>query len=157
VSYGNVYLDVHVPTAATASLITISSKDFAFLSAVSAANPSVGAQTLPTLTLANGTVLGATWFNGVLTSSNGVASKVGNLAAPTSITFPATTVTWTNTQAYNIQVYINNAGVTGTLIKKNGTTISTSVTGNITIGLQPGEYFSETYTVGTPVGTWSPF
>lgn len=94
---------------------------------------------------------------GTITATNGVTSLRSNLVAPSSITFPATTVNWTNTNSFNIQVYIDNSAVTGTAIKKNGGTIFTSITGDATIGLQPNETFSETYTVGTPTATWSPF
>lgn len=90
-------------------------------------------------------------------ATNGVASYRSNLVAPASFTFPATTVNWTNPLAVNIQVYIDNGGVTGTSVRKNGVQIFTLMTGPATIGLQPGEYFSQTYTVGTPVGTYSPF
>lgn len=86
-----------------------------------------------------------------------IASTESNSLAPASISFPATTVNWTNTFGMNIELYVNNPAVTGTAFKKNGTTIFTSVVGDITIHLQPNEYFSETYTVGTPAATWSPF
>jgi hypothetical protein len=89
--------------------------------------------------------------------TNGVASYRSNTIAPAAFTFPATTVNWTNPLSVNIQVYIDNSGVTGTSIKKNGGQIFQLMTGPATIGLQPGEYFSETYSVGTPVGTYSPF
>ena len=94
---------------------------------------------------------------GVASFTNGVASYRSNAIAPTSITAPLTTVNWTNTINVNIQVYIDNSGVTGTAIKKNGTQIFSSLVGDVTLGLQPGEYMSLTYTLGTPVITWSPF
>lgn len=92
-----------------------------------------------------------------ITAAQGYISLRSNLVAPTSITFPATGVNWTNPLNVNIEVYIDNPTVTGTSFKKNGTQIFSSVTGDITIHLQPGEYFSETYTVGTPTATYSPF
>lgn len=88
--------------------------------------------------------------------SQGVTSTVSNKLAPVAITFPNTTVNWTNPVNCTIQLYINNSAITGTAIKKNGTTIFTVLTGTSTINLQVGEYFSETYTVGTPTATWSP-
>lgn len=93
---------------------------------------------------------------GLIVSSSSFASYSSNKLAPLAISFPATTVPWTNTNSFNVEVYINNPTVTGTGITKNGTTIFTSVTGDCTIGLQPGETFSETYTVGTPTATYSP-
>jgi hypothetical protein len=81
---------------------------------------------------------------------------LSNLVAPTSITAPATTVNWTNPINANIEVYIDNSGVTGTSIKKNGTQIFSSLIGDVTIGLQPNETINLTYTVGTPSIKWSP-
>lgn len=88
--------------------------------------------------------------------TNGWTSIRSNLLAPTSITAPATTVNWTNPIDSTIEVYIDNSGVTGTAIKKNNTTIFTSLVGDVTIGLQSGEYISLTYTIGTPSIKWSP-
>lgn len=95
-------------------------------------------------------------FQSLLTLTNGISTLRSNKLAPQSITFPATTVPWTNNIGYNIEVYIDNAAVTGTAISKNGTTIFSGLSADITIGLQPGEYFAETYTVGTPSAKWSP-
>lgn len=94
--------------------------------------------------------------NVALQVDGGISTRLSNTLAPTSITFPATTVNWTNTFAFNIEMYVDNPTVTGTAFNKNGTTIFTSLAGDITLQLQPGEYFSETYTVGTPTGKWSP-
>lgn len=96
-------------------------------------------------------------FSATVTNINGLSSLLSNTVAPSSLTFPATTVNWTNTNNFNIQIYIDNGTVTGTAIKKNGGTIFSSVTGDATFILQPNETFSETYTIGTPVGKWSPF
>src|ERR1035437_1585114 len=95
---------------------------------------------------------------GLITTTNGVASYASNTLALASIVFPATTVNWTNTFGKNIFMFINNAGVTGTALYINGTQIASTllVTGDTMIPLQPGEYFSETYTVGTPVAVWKP-
>lgn len=87
----------------------------------------------------------------------GVSSLRSNLVAPTSITAPLTTVNWTNPINAKIEVYIDNSGVTGTAIKKNGATIFTSLVGDVTIGLQSGEFISLTYSIGTPSIKWSPF
>jgi hypothetical protein len=102
-------------------------------------------------------VAGNGHFNGTVTAS-GFASTGSNALALASITFPATTVNWTYTFGKNIFVFIDNAGVTGTALKINGTQIASSllVTGDTIIPLQPGEYFSETYTIGTPVAVWKP-
>lgn len=79
-----------------------------------------------------------------------------NLDTPTAITFPATTVPWTNTIGYRIELVIDENGVTGSAIKKNGTTICTTPSGMSTFSLRPGEYFSETYTIGNPTATYVP-
>lgn len=92
-----------------------------------------------------------------LKATNGITSLASNLLAPASISFPATTVPWTNTFGKNIIICIDNGTVTGTAITKNGTTLFTSVTGDAIVLLQPGEYFSETYTVGSPSAKWYPF
>lgn len=94
---------------------------------------------------------------GIVTATNGFSGMRSNLLAPSSLTFPATTVNWTNPLPVSIQVYIDNSAVTGTAVTKNGTTVFTGLTAAITLGLQVGEYFSETYSVGTPTATYSPF
>lgn len=86
----------------------------------------------------------------------GVSTLLSNTLAPTSITAPLTTVNWTNPINADIEVYIDNSGVTGTSIKKNGTQIFSSLVGDVTIGLQPNEFISLTYTIGTPSIKWSP-
>lgn len=97
------------------------------------------------------------FINTGLGATNGLASFRSNSIAPFAITAPATTVPWTNPINMNIQVYIDNSGVTGTAINKNGGQIFSSLVGDVTIGLQPNEYISLTYTIGTPVIKWSPF
>jgi len=96
---------------------------------------------------------------GAIKSSLGFAGSRSNLLAATSITFPATTVNWTNPLPVSIQVYIDNTSVVGTLLKKNGTQIFGAgvMASGATVGLQVGEYFSETYSAGTPTATFSPF
>jgi hypothetical protein len=95
---------------------------------------------------------------GTATATSGFASYSSNTLALAAISFPNTTVNWTNNFGKNIFVFIDNAGVTGTSLKINGTQISSSllVTGDTVVPLQPGEYFSETYTIGTPVAVWKP-
>ena len=93
-----------------------------------------------------------------LSVTNGFASYSSNALAPSSITFPATTVNWTNTFGKNIFLFVDNTGVTGTAVKINGKQIFGSILPiDLTIPLQPGEWFSETYTVGTPTATWKPY
>jgi hypothetical protein len=91
-----------------------------------------------------------------LTNSAGVGMP-SSAPAPTAISpFPGTTVNWTNTFGVPIQVYIDNTAITGTAIKKNGTQIFGGLSNDTVLTLYPSEYFSETYSVGTPTGTWSP-
>lgn len=97
------------------------------------------------------------WFGTTVTVQGGLGTTRSNLLAPTALSFPATTVNWTNPINTSIIVSIDNSAVTGTAIKKNGTTIFSSITGDASVGLQPGEYFSQTYTIGTPTATWYPF
>lgn len=75
---------------------------------------------------------------------------------PQTFVFPATTVNWTNVYPSAVQVFIDNNGVTGTSIKRNGVQYyaGTTTLPSLVLPLNPGEYFSETYTVGTPVGSW---
>jgi hypothetical protein len=95
--------------------------------------------------------------NGVAWASDGFASARQNGSAPVAITFPSSGVSWTNPLSVNIQVYIDNAGATGTAINKNGTKIFSTLSPDVTINLQPGETFSETYTAGVPSAKYSPF
>jgi hypothetical protein len=101
-------------------------------------------------------------LSGVVTAPSLLTVNSNGLAL-NQITFPATTLTWTNTAANtvspvrNIFLYVDNSGVTGTAFKKNGTTVSTSiVAGDMIVPLKPGDFISETYTIGTPVGKWEP-
>jgi len=96
-------------------------------------------------------------FQQIVTANIGYLSLCSNLIAPTSITFPATTVKWTNNIGVNIEIYIDNTGVTGTALFKNGGQIFGSILpADPSFHLQPGEYFSETYTTGTPTAKFSP-
>jgi hypothetical protein len=101
---------------------------------------------------------GAASFDSSVSATNGFASYASNALALTSITFPATTVNWTNTFGKNIMLFIDNTGVTGTAAYINGSQIFGSILPvDFAIPLQAGEYFSETYTVGTPTAKWKPF
>lgn len=86
----------------------------------------------------------------------GTASLRSNALASAAITFPATTVKWTNTFGMNIVLYIDNSGVTGTATVKNNQQIFSSLVGDVTLLLKSGDYFSETYTIGTPTARWEP-
>lgn len=66
---------------------------------------------------------------------------------------PATTVNFTNTNSVSWSYQIDNTAVTGTVVKKNGVQVFSGLTTDITLLLRPGETFSETYTIGTPVLT----
>lgn len=94
---------------------------------------------------------------GLAIFTNGYSSYRSNGLAPYSITAPASGATYNNTNNCNVEVYIDNSGVTGTAIKKNGTQIFSSVIGDVTLQLQTNETFSITYTIGTPVITISPY
>jgi hypothetical protein len=96
-------------------------------------------------------------IGGIPTFTAGIASTKSNGVAPVSISFPATTVAWTNANAFNIELYILTSTIT--VVKKNGTTIFSGSAGNIqavTLHLQPGETFSATYATGSPSATYSP-
>jgi len=93
---------------------------------------------------------------GIINSAGGITyfnpSVVSNAVAPFAITFPATTVNWTNLTGGTITLFIDNTGVTGTATKLNGTTIYASTVLDVQLTLKPNDYFSETYTLGTPTG-----
>lgn len=95
--------------------------------------------------------------SGTLASINGFASYASAGAAPTAITFPVSDANWTNTTGVNIELYIDNVGITGTAIKKNGTTILSGIITGYTMLMGPGDYFSETYSIGTPTARYSKF
>lgn len=88
--------------------------------------------------------------------TNGIASTLNSAKASTAITFPNTTVNWTNTLGTNIVLYINTAGVTGTTTSKNGQQIFSTLVGDMTLLFKPGDYFAVAYTVGTPTARWEP-
>lgn len=93
---------------------------------------------------------------GNVRAANGFITVSNAAVAPASITFPSSTVPWTNTFGINIALYIENSGVTGSAISKNGQQIFSSLVGDTTLLFKPGDYFSETYTLGTPTARWEP-
>jgi hypothetical protein len=100
---------------------------------------------------------------GTGTFTNGVVSNSRRLLAPVSISVGGSPFNWTNSSAggsggtNNVYVFIDGSGVTGS-VGLNGTTIFSGVTGaDATVPLQPGEYVTVTYSVGTPVMFWKPF
>lgn len=95
--------------------------------------------------------------------TNGVVSSSRNLLAPVAITVTASPFNFTNSAAVgtggtnNVYVFVDGSGVTGS-VAINGTTIFSALAGaDATIPLQPGEYITVTYSIGTPVMKWKPF
>jgi hypothetical protein len=88
-------------------------------------------------------------------SPNGIGSTRSNLLAPTTITIGTSPVSWTNTLPVNAVVYIDAISVTGT-ISQNGSQIFSTI-GQNTVILQPNEYVTMTFTIGTPTAKWKPF
>ena len=102
-------------------------------------------------------------FSGTGTFTNGVVSNSRRLLAPVSISVGGSPFNWTNSSAVgsggtnNVYVFIDGSGVTGS-VGLNGTTIFSGVTGaDATVPLQPGEYVTCTFSVGTPIMFWKPF
>lgn len=98
-----------------------------------------------------------------VTATNGFASTSRNLKAPVSISVTGSPLNFTNSSAggtggtNNVFVFIDGSGVTGS-VALNGTTIFSALVGaDATVPLQPGEYITCTYSLGTPVLTWKPF
>lgn len=87
--------------------------------------------------------------------TNSVASYSSNGLAAATITIGASPVLWTNTTAKNVVVYADGISVTGTVGINGGTVFNTI--GQNTIILQPGEYTTITFTIGTPTARWRPF
>lgn len=110
---------------------------------------------LPSLTGGTNTFDGLIW-NGINRFNPPVNSGFNTGLAPVSFTFPASNTNWINPAPYDIEVYIDNGGVTGTVVKKNNTQIFSALASDVTMTLKSNEFFSETYTVGTPSGRWSP-
>lgn len=96
------------------------------------------------------------WLN--LPGYGGATAGLSGFAvAPTAITFPATTVNWTNNLGRSIVLYIDNAAVTATTLKKNGQQIAAGISSNcIPLALKIGDYFSQTYSAGSPTARWEP-
>lgn len=109
---------------------------------------------------ANGTVSNISYLpltvNGPSTAVLGFISLTNVATASSAISFPATTVKFTNTFGINIMLYIDNTAVTGTAIVKNGQQVFSGLTADVVLPMKPGDYFSETYTVGTPTARWEP-
>jgi len=97
----------------------------------------------------------------VITATAGFSSSARNLLAPIAITVGASPFNWTNSSASAgggtniVEVYIDGVSVTGT-VAINGTTVFNTI-GQNTIRLQPGEYTTITYTLGTPTATFKNF
>jgi hypothetical protein len=98
-----------------------------------------------------------------VTATNGFVSNSRNLKAPVSISVTGSPLNFTNSSAggtggtNNVYVFIDGSGVTGS-VGLNGTTIFSALVGaDATVPLQPGEYVTVTYSIGTPVLTWKPF
>ncbi len=94
-------------------------------------------------------------------ASNGVASQLSNklplVVIGTSIAATNGGFNWTNTTGGNVYVFVDNAGVTASAFKINGTTIYTSALGDFSAPLQDQEWISMLYTVGTPTMKYKPF
>lgn len=96
-------------------------------------------------------------FNGIVLGQ-GFTTTISNGLAGVTITFPATAATWTNTLGYNIVLYVDTTAVTGSVLKQNGTQISSSLVAGdlITLCLKTNDFFSLAYTIGTPSGVAFP-
>ena len=85
---------------------------------------------------------------------SGITSLSSNLLAPSSITIGASPVNWTNTFSKNVAVYVDGVSVTGTVAINGGTIFNTI--GQNTVLLEPNEYVTISYTIGTPTAKWKP-
>lgn len=92
---------------------------------------------------------------GTISATNGFASYSSNLLASTSITVGASPFLWTNSLTKNVVVYVDGVSVTGT-VGRNGSTVFGTI-GQNTVILQPGEWATVTYTLGSPTATFHPF
>lgn len=98
-----------------------------------------------------------------IAATNGVVSNSRLLLAPVVISVTGSPFNFTNSSAggaggtNNVFVFVDGSGVTGS-VGLNGTTIFSSLAGaDATVPLQPGEYVTVTYSIGTPVMKWKPF
>lgn len=95
---------------------------------------------------------------GTVNATNGYTSFKGNKAAPTAITVTASPFNWTNNAAStgsgtnDLYVYVDGVSVTGTVGICGGTVFNTI--GQCTVALQPGEWTTITYTIGTPTAAY---
>jgi len=92
----------------------------------------------------------------ISTSTGGFSSGASNLVASTSIAVGASPFSYTNTIGKNVFVYVDGAGVTGSLAKNGQQLFSALVGTDVTVPLQPGQYVTVTYTVGTPTMRFDP-
>lgn len=82
-----------------------------------------------------------------INATNGVATFYRT--SPTTITVAGSPVNWTNTTTVNVSVYVDGVSVTGT-VGINGTTIFNTI-GQCTVAdVEPGDWVTITYTIGTP-------
>jgi hypothetical protein len=96
------------------------------------------------------TISGPLIGTGTIEADAGVISKKNNKAAPSTISVGASVFNYTNTQAVNIQVFLDANGAT-TAVTFNGTAIFASlVNGDHSIIMQPGDRIAVTYSVATP-------
>ena len=104
------------------------------------------------------TVIGSITASNTITATNGFVSLSCNLLAPVAISVTGSPFNFTNSfSTNNIYVFVDGSGVTGS-VALNGTTIFSALVGaDATIPLQPQEYVTVTYSVGTPVMKWKPF
>ena len=86
-------------------------------------------------------------FNTAASFTNGIASFYSN--TPTSITVAGSPVNFTNTTAVNVDVFVDGVSVTGT-VAINGTTIFNTIGQNTVPNVEPGDWVTITYTIGTP-------
>ncbi len=89
-----------------------------------------------------------------------VASISNNLVGPTTISpFPASGTNWINPSLGNVTVYLSGAGVGGATVVKIDNVTVYALSGTIpplSFELQTNEFFSVTYSTGTPSGVWKP-
>ncbi len=99
--------------------------------------------------------------NELIQATNGVASQISNklslVVIGTSIAATNGGFNWTNTSGRNITVFVDNAGVTASTFKINGTTVYSSALGDFSAPLQDQEWISYLYSVGTPTLKYKPF
>jgi len=95
---------------------------------------------------------------GLVKGTNGLATFSRNKLAPLAIAVGASPFSFTNSfGTNNITIYVDGAGVTGS-VGINGATVFSALAGaDLPLTIQPGEWITVTYTIGTPVMNWKPF